>query len=162
MTPVSTLKFICFSGAASPFLNNQNVLASSILSTVMEDSATSSTGSSPPNSVFCSKYEIHTDSEKKPWMVLAKNTGKTFWKNTRRKVEMCRRGWMKWVANLGQLLKYRWAFVVFVIAESGQFRQRYFEQPLGCCKLYLAVTIPTCHLTDRNRQWVVMLLARSL
>ncbi|KAM6206758.1 LOW QUALITY PROTEIN: coiled-coil domain-containing protein 158 [Sarcoramphus papa] len=53
------------SGAASPFLSNQNVLASSILSTVMENSASSSTGSSPPNSVFCSKYEIHTDSEKK-------------------------------------------------------------------------------------------------
>ncbi|XP_050751766.1 coiled-coil domain-containing protein 158 [Gymnogyps californianus] len=31
----------------------------------MENSASSSTGSSPPNSVFCSKYEIHTDSEKK-------------------------------------------------------------------------------------------------
>ncbi|NXW18851.1 CD158 protein, partial [Circaetus pectoralis] len=45
--------------------NNQNVLASSILSTVMENSASSSTGSSPPNSIFCSKYEIHTDSEKK-------------------------------------------------------------------------------------------------
>ncbi|NXE81293.1 CD158 protein, partial [Cochlearius cochlearius] len=53
------------SGAASPFLGNQNVLASSILNTVMENSASSSTGSSPPNSVFCSKYEIHTDSEKK-------------------------------------------------------------------------------------------------
>ncbi|NWZ57987.1 CD158 protein, partial [Haliaeetus albicilla] len=53
------------SGAASPFLNNRNVLASSILSTVMENSASSRTGSSPPNSVFCSKYEIHTDSEKK-------------------------------------------------------------------------------------------------
>ncbi|XP_074895041.1 coiled-coil domain-containing protein 158 isoform X3 [Buteo buteo] len=52
-------------GTASPFLNNQNVLASSILSTVMENSASSSTGSSPPNSVFCSKYEIHTDSKKK-------------------------------------------------------------------------------------------------
>lgn len=64
-TPVSTLKFICLSGTASPFLNNQNVLASSILSTVMENSASSSTGSSPPNSVFCSKYEIHTDSKKK-------------------------------------------------------------------------------------------------
>ncbi|NWH16077.1 CD158 protein, partial [Grus americana] len=53
------------SGAASPFLSNQDVLASSIFSTVMENSAFSSTGSSPPNSVFCSKYEIHTDSEKK-------------------------------------------------------------------------------------------------
>ncbi|GAB0189464.1 coiled-coil domain-containing protein 158 [Grus japonensis] len=52
-------------GAASPFLSNQDVLASSIFSTVMENSAFSSTGSSPPNSVFCSKYEIHTDSEKK-------------------------------------------------------------------------------------------------
>ncbi|XP_075006748.1 coiled-coil domain-containing protein 158 [Calonectris borealis] len=52
-------------GAASPFLGNQNVLASSILSAVMENSASSSTGSSPPSSVFCSKYEIHTDSEKK-------------------------------------------------------------------------------------------------
>ncbi|XP_075606812.1 coiled-coil domain-containing protein 158 [Balearica regulorum gibbericeps] len=31
----------------------------------MENSASSSTGSSPPNSIFCSKYEIHTDSEKK-------------------------------------------------------------------------------------------------
>ncbi|NWY54461.1 CD158 protein, partial [Chionis minor] len=41
-------------------------LASSILSTVMENSASSSTGSSSPHSVFCSKYEIHTDSEKKP------------------------------------------------------------------------------------------------
>ncbi|KFO03785.1 Coiled-coil domain-containing protein 158, partial [Balearica regulorum gibbericeps] len=53
------------SGAASPFLSNQNVLASSVFSTVMENSASSSTGSSPPNSIFCSKYEIHTDSEKK-------------------------------------------------------------------------------------------------
>ncbi|KAM6071493.1 coiled-coil domain-containing protein 158 isoform 2-T9 [Theristicus caerulescens] len=52
-------------GAASPFLSNQNVLASSTVRTVMENSASSSTGSSPPNSVFCSKYEIHTDSEKK-------------------------------------------------------------------------------------------------
>ncbi|XP_029873739.1 coiled-coil domain-containing protein 158 isoform X2 [Aquila chrysaetos chrysaetos] len=52
-------------GAASPFLNNQNVLASSIVSMVMENSASSGTGSSPPNSIFCSKYEIHTDSEKK-------------------------------------------------------------------------------------------------
>ncbi|XP_009322317.1 PREDICTED: coiled-coil domain-containing protein 158 [Pygoscelis adeliae] len=50
-------------GTASPC--NQNVLAASILSTVMENSASSSTGSSPPNSVFCSKYEIHTDAEKK-------------------------------------------------------------------------------------------------
>ncbi|NXT45444.1 CD158 protein, partial [Pluvianellus socialis] len=41
-------------------------LASSILSTVMENSAYSSTGSSSPHSIFCSKYEIHTDSEKKP------------------------------------------------------------------------------------------------
>ncbi|KAM9661426.1 coiled-coil domain-containing protein 158 isoform 1-T1 [Morphnus guianensis] len=32
---------------------------------VMENSASSSTGSSPPDSVFCSKYEMHTDSEKK-------------------------------------------------------------------------------------------------
>ncbi|XP_052668558.1 coiled-coil domain-containing protein 158 isoform X2 [Harpia harpyja] len=32
---------------------------------VMENSASSSTGSSPPNSVFCSKYEMHTESEKK-------------------------------------------------------------------------------------------------
>ncbi|KAM6268078.1 coiled-coil domain-containing protein 158 [Spheniscus humboldti] len=31
----------------------------------MENSASSSTGSSPLNSVFCSKYEIHTDAEKK-------------------------------------------------------------------------------------------------
>ncbi|KAF1465082.1 hypothetical protein FQV17_0016195, partial [Megadyptes antipodes antipodes] len=53
------------SGTASPFLGNQNVLAASILSTVMENSASSSTGSSPPHSVFCSKYEIHTDAEKK-------------------------------------------------------------------------------------------------
>ncbi|KAM9295728.1 coiled-coil domain-containing protein 158 [Morus bassanus] len=55
-----------FQGAASPFLSNQNVLASSILSTVMEDSASSCTGSSPPKSVFCSKYETHTVSEKNP------------------------------------------------------------------------------------------------
>ncbi|NXQ96878.1 CD158 protein, partial [Sagittarius serpentarius] len=53
------------SGAASPFLNNKNVLASSILNTVMENSASCSTGSSPPNTVFCSKCEIDTDSEKK-------------------------------------------------------------------------------------------------
>ncbi|CAN0141794.1 unnamed protein product [Bubo scandiacus] len=52
-------------GAASPFLSNQDVLASPILSTVMENSASSYTGSSPHNSVFCSKYEIHTDSEEK-------------------------------------------------------------------------------------------------
>lgn len=64
-TLVSTLKFICLSGTANPFLGNQNVLAASILSTVMENSASSSTGSSPPNSVFYSKYEIHTDAEKK-------------------------------------------------------------------------------------------------
>ncbi|KFM01675.1 Coiled-coil domain-containing protein 158, partial [Aptenodytes forsteri] len=53
------------SGTASPFLGSQNVLAASILSTVMENSASSGTGSSPPNSVFCSKYEIHIDAEKK-------------------------------------------------------------------------------------------------
>ncbi|XP_026703930.1 coiled-coil domain-containing protein 158 isoform X2 [Athene cunicularia] len=52
-------------GAASPFLSNQNVLASPILSTVMENSASFNTGSSPHDSVFCSKYEIHTDSEEK-------------------------------------------------------------------------------------------------
>ncbi|XP_074760542.1 coiled-coil domain-containing protein 158 [Athene noctua] len=52
-------------GAASPFLSNQNVLASPILSTVVENSASSNTGSSPHDSVFCSKYEIHTDSEEK-------------------------------------------------------------------------------------------------
>ncbi|NXA23390.1 CD158 protein, partial [Ibidorhyncha struthersii] len=40
-------------------------LASSILSTVMENPASSSTGSSSPNRVFCSKNEIRTDSEKK-------------------------------------------------------------------------------------------------
>nr|XP_009933835.1 PREDICTED: coiled-coil domain-containing protein 158 [Opisthocomus hoazin] len=51
-------------GAASQFLCNQNVLPSSILSTVVENSASSSIGSSPPSSVFCFKYEIHTDSEK--------------------------------------------------------------------------------------------------
>ncbi|NXL44557.1 CD158 protein, partial [Podilymbus podiceps] len=56
---------ICLSGAASPFLSNQIVVASSLFSTVMENSASSSTGISPPNSVFCSKYEIHSDSEKK-------------------------------------------------------------------------------------------------
>ncbi|NXD85358.1 CD158 protein, partial [Halcyon senegalensis] len=53
------------SGAASSFLSNQNVLTSSVLSTVMENSAASGRGDSPPNSVFSSKYEIHTDSEKK-------------------------------------------------------------------------------------------------
>ncbi|KAM7113303.1 coiled-coil domain-containing protein 158 [Ciconia maguari] len=52
-------------GGASPFLGNQNVLAASILSTVMENSASCSTGSSPSKSVFCSKCEIHTYSEKK-------------------------------------------------------------------------------------------------
>ncbi|KAM9263803.1 LOW QUALITY PROTEIN: coiled-coil domain-containing protein 158 [Cariama cristata] len=51
--------------AASPLLGNQNVLVSSIPSTVMESSTSSSTGSSPPNSVLCSKCVIHTDSEKK-------------------------------------------------------------------------------------------------
>jgi len=61
---VSKLQFICLSGAASQFLCNQNVLPSSILSTVVENSASSSIGSSPPSSVFCFKYEIHTDSEK--------------------------------------------------------------------------------------------------
>ncbi|NXJ40414.1 CD158 protein, partial [Ciconia maguari] len=40
-------------------------LAASILSTVMENSASCSTGSSPSKSVFCSKCEIHTYSEKK-------------------------------------------------------------------------------------------------
>ncbi|XP_027655531.2 coiled-coil domain-containing protein 158 isoform X2 [Falco biarmicus] len=55
-------------GAASSFLGNQNVLASCILSTVMENSASSSIGSSSPSSVFCSKYEMHTDSEKKTKM----------------------------------------------------------------------------------------------
>ncbi|NXN64698.1 CD158 protein, partial [Himantopus himantopus] len=55
---------ICFSGAPSPFLSNQNGLTSSNLNTVMENPASSSTGSSSPNSVFCSKNEIHTDSEK--------------------------------------------------------------------------------------------------
>ncbi|NXV51854.1 CD158 protein, partial [Uria aalge] len=56
---------LCLSGAASPFLGNQNVLASSILSTAMENSTSFSSGSSSPHSVFCSKYEIGTDSEKK-------------------------------------------------------------------------------------------------
>uniref|UniRef100_A0A8C4TYL9 Coiled-coil domain containing 158 n=1 Tax=Falco tinnunculus TaxID=100819 RepID=A0A8C4TYL9_FALTI len=50
------------------FLGNQNVLASCILSTVMENSASSSICSSSPSSVFCSKYEMHTDSEKKTKM----------------------------------------------------------------------------------------------
>ncbi|NXV14232.1 CD158 protein, partial [Cepphus grylle] len=45
--------------------SNQNVLASSILSTAMENSPSFSSGSSSPHSVFCSKYEIRTDSEKK-------------------------------------------------------------------------------------------------
>ncbi|NXJ80469.1 CD158 protein, partial [Trogon melanurus] len=53
------------SGAASPFLGSQNVLASSVLGTVIENSASSSTGGSPANSVFCSKYKVYTDSEKK-------------------------------------------------------------------------------------------------
>ncbi|KAM6361103.1 LOW QUALITY PROTEIN: coiled-coil domain-containing protein 158 [Alca torda] len=53
------------SGAASPFLGNQNVLASAILSTAMENSTSFSSGSSSPHGVFCSKYEICTDSEKK-------------------------------------------------------------------------------------------------
>ncbi|NXW86025.1 CD158 protein, partial [Alopecoenas beccarii] len=56
---------ISLSGAASPFLSNRNALTSSVLSTVVENSASSSTGSSLPSSVCCSKYEIHTDSEKK-------------------------------------------------------------------------------------------------
>ncbi|NXI73784.1 CD158 protein, partial [Anseranas semipalmata] len=53
------------SGAASPFFSSQNILASNVLSTVMETSVSSSSGSSPPNSVFCSEYEILPDSEKK-------------------------------------------------------------------------------------------------
>ncbi|NXA54868.1 CD158 protein, partial [Nothocercus julius] len=53
------------SGAVSPFLSNPNVLASSIFSTVMESSASSDTGSSPPKTVFYSKYEKDTDSMKK-------------------------------------------------------------------------------------------------
>ncbi|KFP82028.1 Coiled-coil domain-containing protein 158, partial [Apaloderma vittatum] len=53
------------SGAASPFLSNQNVLSSSVLGAVIENSAPSSTGGSPPDTVFCSKYKVHTDSEKK-------------------------------------------------------------------------------------------------
>ncbi|KAM9026028.1 LOW QUALITY PROTEIN: coiled-coil domain-containing protein 158 [Ara ararauna] len=64
MTFASAVKFICLSDGACPFLSNQNVLASSILSTVVKSSACSSTTSSPPNNVFCSKCEIHTDSEK--------------------------------------------------------------------------------------------------
>ncbi|KAM9578225.1 LOW QUALITY PROTEIN: coiled-coil domain-containing protein 158 [Guaruba guarouba] len=64
ITFASAVKFICLSDGASPFLSNQNVLASSILSTVVKSSACSSTTSSPPNNVFCSKCEIHTDSEK--------------------------------------------------------------------------------------------------
>ncbi|NWU49322.1 CD158 protein, partial [Dromas ardeola] len=56
---------LCLSGAASSFLGNQNVLTPSILSTVMENSASSRSGSSSPRSVYCSKYEIRTDSEKK-------------------------------------------------------------------------------------------------
>ncbi|XP_009875879.1 PREDICTED: coiled-coil domain-containing protein 158 [Apaloderma vittatum] len=51
--------------AASPFLSNQNVLSSSVLGAVIENSAPSSTGGSPPDTVFCSKYKVHTDSEKK-------------------------------------------------------------------------------------------------
>ncbi|NXG70877.1 CD158 protein, partial [Baryphthengus martii] len=46
--------------------SNQNVLTSSALSTVMENSAASSTDSRPLNSVFCSKYETRPNSEKKP------------------------------------------------------------------------------------------------
>ncbi|NXO50688.1 CD158 protein, partial [Aramus guarauna] len=65
------------SGAASPFLSNQNVLASSVFSTLMENSASSSTGSSPPSSIFCSKYEIHTDPEKK----IMSGTGKDHMEN---------------------------------------------------------------------------------
>ncbi|NWQ77098.1 CD158 protein, partial [Columbina picui] len=61
-----TPKLISLSGAASPLLINQNVLGSSVLSTVMENSASCGTGSSLPSSVCCSKYEIRTDSEKKP------------------------------------------------------------------------------------------------
>ncbi|KFV87666.1 Coiled-coil domain-containing protein 158, partial [Struthio camelus australis] len=52
------------SGTVSPFLSNQNVLASSVLNTVMETSASSNTGSSPPKTVFHSKYEMDFDSVK--------------------------------------------------------------------------------------------------
>ncbi|XP_068797310.1 coiled-coil domain-containing protein 158 isoform X1 [Struthio camelus] len=51
-------------GTVSPFLSNQNVLASSVLNTVMETSASSNTGSSPPKTVFHSKYEMDVDSVK--------------------------------------------------------------------------------------------------
>ncbi|XP_019354292.1 coiled-coil domain-containing protein 158 isoform X3 [Alligator mississippiensis] len=51
-------------GAISPFIINQNMLASSIHSTVMETSA-SCTGSSPPKTVLFSKYEVDIDTQRK-------------------------------------------------------------------------------------------------
>uniref|UniRef100_A0A8C3I3F2 Coiled-coil domain containing 158 n=1 Tax=Chrysemys picta bellii TaxID=8478 RepID=A0A8C3I3F2_CHRPI len=53
------------SGAASPLFSNQNVLASSIRSTVMETSTSASAGSSPPKTVLYSKYEVDIDTQKR-------------------------------------------------------------------------------------------------
>ncbi|CAM4547587.1 coiled-coil domain-containing protein 158 isoform X1 [Caretta caretta] len=52
-------------GAASPLFGNQNVLASSIRSTVMETSTSASAGSSPPKTVLYSKYEVDIDTQKR-------------------------------------------------------------------------------------------------
>ncbi|XP_039397536.1 coiled-coil domain-containing protein 158 isoform X3 [Mauremys reevesii] len=52
-------------GAASPLFSNQNVLASSIRSTVMETSTSASAGSSPPKTVLYSKYEVDIDTQKR-------------------------------------------------------------------------------------------------
>ncbi|XP_075785553.1 coiled-coil domain-containing protein 158 isoform X2 [Pelodiscus sinensis] len=52
-------------GSASPTFNNQNVLASSIRSTVMETSTSGSAGSSPPKTVLYSKYEVDIDTQKR-------------------------------------------------------------------------------------------------
>ncbi|NXA40207.1 CD158 protein, partial [Eudromia elegans] len=52
------------SGAVSPFLSKPNVLASSIFSTVMETAASLDTSSTPPKTIFHSKYEKDIDSMK--------------------------------------------------------------------------------------------------
>lgn len=107
-TLVSTLKFICFSGAPSPFLGNQNDLASSVVSTVMENPASSSTGSSSPNSVFCSKKGIHIDSEEKKMSCAGKEHMENVLEEYSQKGRDVEKRLNEVVsAYLGQLLKYR-------------------------------------------------------
>uniref|UniRef100_A0A8D0GQJ9 Coiled-coil domain containing 158 n=1 Tax=Sphenodon punctatus TaxID=8508 RepID=A0A8D0GQJ9_SPHPU len=52
-------------GASVPLMSSPNIVASTIHSTVMETSACSSAGNSPPKSVLYSKYELDIDTQKR-------------------------------------------------------------------------------------------------